>query len=383
MKVVHFCPIYLDNWGYQENILPQYFKTMGHETYVITPDRYPKQYRRFDGFKKKYYINGVEIRRINILVYITFTFFITKGLYKNIKELKPDILFHHGIGLNSLLVCGFYKILHPKCALFVDNHTDEINQSQSKIWLLFYSKIVLAIISNLLSPFVIFFYGVSYSRCDYLKSVFRLNCRKIKFLPIGADTLAVEKIKVSDQNVRNKYFIDKNEFIVISGGKIGQEKGTDLLISAVGELINENMRIRLVLFGSFIDDYTKELAAKSSFVTVIGWCDRLTTMQLLRMANVAVWPIHHTTLIEDSIACLTPLIIRKTRTTEHLIKGNGVFITHGSQIELKNAILNIFEIDSSELELNCLAIRNEIDYRTIANTIIEDSKRVTTNKINL
>lgn len=373
MKVVHFCPIYIDGWGYQENLLPLYFKKKGHEVCVITPNKLPAHFNEILNHKKKYCLDGVEIRRIDVFCYLSFTLFITRKLYKNLKELKPDILFHHGLGLTSLLVCGIYRIFHSKCVLLIDNHIDEINQNTSKIWLFFYSKLLLSLLSNLLSPFIQYFYGVSYGRCDYLESVFKVNKNKIKLLPIGADTLAADNITLSNNDLRLKFKIPINNIVVISGGKMGKDKGTDLLIKSIEELNSYSAKFSLILFGSFNDEITMELANNSEFVVVKGWCDRQSTLELLKLSDIAVWPIHHTTLIEDSISCLTPLILRKTRTTEHLIDGNGIFIEKATIKELKDAIVIIIESESNFLELRCKTMRDKIDYRNIVNTIVNDS----------
>ena len=372
MKVVHFSPIYIDGWGYQDNLLPKYFKIMGYEVCVISPNILPSEFRSKEILKGKYYIDDVEIRRINVFWYLSSTFFATKGLYKNLKEKNPQILFHHGIGLTSLFVCGLYRIFNPECTLYVDNHSDFINHTKSKIWFVFYSKFILRILSNLLSPFVRIFYGVSPSRCDYLETVFKIKKNKIEHLPIGADTLAFEAITLSKDAIKAKYKIPPCDYIVISGGKMGKDKGTDSLIRAVEDIKSKGEKISLVLFGSINDADTQYLAKKSESVLLLGWCNRETTFEILKIADVAVWPIHHTTLIEDSIACLTPIILRKTRTTEHLINGNGIFIDEGTFDEIKSAILEIKNQNVDNLLNKCISMREKIDYRTIVNMIIND-----------
>ena len=373
MKVVHFCSSYIDKWGYQENILPKYFKEDGHDVSVIALNKFPENILDKEISINRYYIEGIEIIRIGTYFFLSYTLFFTKGLYRTLIKQNPDILFHHDVGLTSLLVCVCYKIFHPKCKLFVDNHADMINITKSKFWFQFYYKIILRIFSNVASPFVEKFYGVSLGRCDFLESVFKVSKKKIKLLPIGADTLATDKITQSKKELKLKFKISIDNLVVISGGKMGEDKGTDLLIRAVEELNGRGMKISLVLFGSFNDELTQKLANNSKVVVVKDWCDRQSTLELLKMADIAVWPIHHTTLIEDSISCLTPLILRKTRTTEHLINGNGIFIENGTVNEMKAAIVQITKKDSTYLTSRCNAMRDKIDYRNIVNAIVKDS----------
>lgn len=376
MKVVHFCPIYIDNWGYQDNLLPRYFHEFGCKVYVITPTKLPKYISKSDvGYERKYNIDGVEIRRIKVLFYLSHTLFLTVGLYKHLKELKPNILFHHGIGFSSVFVCALYRLFHPSCSFFIDNHTDEINQSKSKIWVNLYSKLFLRFLIRIISPLVIVFYGVSHSRCDYLEKVFKIKRNKIKLLPIGADTISAEITNYNNIDVRDMYKIPSNKYLVISGGKMGINKGTDVLINAVLNLNTKGENLTLVLFGLIEDDSLINIIKENDCIINIQWCNRVETLSLLSIADVAVWPIHHTTLIEDSIACLTPIIIRKTGTTQHLIDGNGLFVESGSLEEIEKSIKEIKALsESSDLKSKCLKMRDLIDYRSIVNLVIKDYK---------
>lgn len=373
MKVVHFCPIYIDGWGYQDNLLPRYFKEAGHEVSVISLNKIPKHISGRKKFNKRYNNEGVEIIRIKTYLFLTFTLFLTKGLYRALKNQKPDILFHHDVCLTSLLVCVFYKILHSDCKLFVDNHADMINKPRSNVWFLVYYKFVLRTIGKLSSPFVEKFYGVTLGRCDFLEQVFGVDKTKIKLLPIGADTISVESIKDNKLELRKEFNISFTDFIIISGGKMSVEKGTDLLIEAVNNLNKADPNIKLILFGQYEEKIILDAIENSKCVIYFDWCDRIQTLKLLKLADVSVWPIHHTTLIEDSIACLTPIIVRKTRTTEHLVNGNGIFIETVSSHVIKDAILRIMKSDSSVISSNCKVMRDRIDYSSIVNQIINDS----------
>jgi glycosyltransferase involved in cell wall biosynthesis len=372
MKIVHFCPIYIDNLGYQENLLPFYFKKMGHEVCVITPNKLPANFNKTINPNKKYYLDGVEIRRIDVFLYVSFTLFATRKLYKNLKDLKPEMLFHHNIDFFSLMICVFYKSKHPECKLFVDNHADMINKTKSSIWFAFYYKFILRIVTKLSSPFVEKFYGVTLGRCDFLEQVFGVNSSKIKLLPIGADTISADKIKADKPELRKKFNITPTDFIIISGGKMGTDKGTDILIAAINHLNKIYPSIKLLLFGQYNDQITLDAIEKSTCVIKFDWCDRIQTLELLKLADISVWPIHHTTLIEDSIACLTPVILRKTRTTEHLLCDDDIYLNECNVDTIIEAIVTIFSDKTGKYFDNTSFIRNNIDYNKIVDEIISD-----------
>ena len=153
---------------------------------------------------------------------------------------------------------------------------------------------------------------------------------------------------------------------------MGIDKGTYDLINAIEELGTEH-KIRLVLFGKFEDNETHELAKTKKFVTIHEWCDRIKTLELLKLADVACWPIHHTTLNEDAIAVETPLIIRKTGTTMHLVDGNGMWLKSGNKDELKKVIASFYtckDEDCTQIIQACRIKREYLSYNNISQTII-------------
>ena len=91
------------------------------------------------------------------------------------------------------------------------------------------------------------------------------------------------------------------------------------------------------------------------------------------MADVACWPVHHTTLMEDAISVCTPIIARKTKTTEHLIDGNGVWLEDASAESIMSALQYLLEHDKKqELKAACMKMEQAISYHTIAEKVLTD-----------
>ena len=67
-----------------------------------------------------------------------------------------------------------------------------------------------------------------------------------------------------------------------------------------------------------------------------------------------------------------PLILRKTRTTAHLIDGNGVWIDTPDSASIETAISIIIEDAGSVIKDACLAMMNNLDYKTIAKKMVSD-----------
>lgn len=372
MKIVHFSSTYINHWAYQENILPEYFQREGFDVTVITLCRVPdfKQDVQLLNVDK---VNNVNIIRLKVLFFLSFNFFFPIKLYKTLRQERPDILFHHNTSLFSLTICTLYKIFNPACKLFADNHADFINRSKSKIKFNLFYRVVLRTMCKAYVPFVDMFYGVSPGRVDFLKSVLKIPDCKVKFLPIGTDTYAVNNLLKNKEQLKEKYNIPNDEFIVISGGKNGIDKGTHNLIEAVESLRKEGNKIKLILFGFFDKDLIDLLQKPSESILNFGWLDRQNALELLTVSDVGIWPVHHTTLIEDCIACNVPVILRKTATTEHLIKNNGLFIYNSRVENIKDAINKIMTSDKDYLIKAAASINHQLDYKKNVIDILADS----------
>ena len=381
MKIVHICisAPYIDGWGYQENLLPRYLQKAGTENYVIASMNdfpvYLKPEVKVEIMTKgtDYQIDGIQVRRIKTKQ-LTTSLLIAKGLSKMLDEIHPDVIFHHNFNCTSLVTAARYA-KKKGIPFMVDNHADIINISHNKLWAFVYYRLLIGMSCKLIRKTITTAYGVTQARCDFMHDWYGVSKDIIKLLPIGADTDQADTIP-SKESLREKYCFQKDDFIVVSGGKMGADKGTDQLINTVNGLKIAFPNIRLVLFGAFEDNDTLLLAQNSDEVSVHGWCDREKTLELLKMADVACWPVHHTTLIEDAVSVCTPIIVRKTGNTEHLVERNGAWVDGVTTESLKTAILSFLsnqgEAQKSDLQSACEKMKNQISYDTIADKLLKD-----------
>ena len=382
MKIVHICisAPYIDGWGYQENLLPKYLQQAGIQNAVIASGNDFPFYlstQEISDIKAKgenYTIGEVYIKRIKTKRFST-SFLVPFHLMDAIEAIQPDVIFHHNFNCTSLPIAARYA-KRNNIPLVVDNHADVLNMSHNRIWAFVYYKLLIGLTCKAIQKTIVKAYGVSHSRCDFIKEYYGIDQKKIDLLPIGADVDIADTIP-SKEILRQKYGCQGTDFIVVSGGKMGVEKGTDQLILATERIRknNPNSRIKLVLFGKIEDEDTLLQAKQSQVVTLFDWCDRIKTLELLKMADVACWPIHHTTLIEDAVAVCTPLIIRKTDTTEHLIEDNGIWIENGSAEAIERAmslLLNQDEMRKSAMQQGCEKMKNRLSYNTIAEKVVKD-----------
>lgn len=380
MKIVHISISgpFIDGWGYQVNLLTKYLQKEGVQNYVIASSNdFPKYLKQeiVEEIKSKgdkYELDGVGVFRIPTKR-ISTSFIYPKGLRAVLDEISPDVIFHHNFNCTSMPIAARYAKKH-NIPMVVDNHADSINMTKNKFWTWFYYKFLIGASCKLHQKQIYKAYGVTHARCDFIHDYYGLTRKKIDFLPIGADVEVADTIS-SKADLRRKYEFNDTDFIVVTGGKMGRGKGTDRLIRAVEEVHESYPQLRLVLFGLFESKDVEEQAQRSSVATVFGWCDRIKTLELLKMVDVACWPIHHTTLIEDAVSVCTPIINRKTGTTEHLIEGNGFWIKIGTQEEIKETLiqmLNQTDEQKQSMLAACERMKNSISYYTVAKKLLND-----------
>lgn len=382
LRIVHICPTgYMDGWGYQENLLPEYLSQEGTENHVIAPaDSFPpffseKEKSEIRAKGDSYMVGSVRIHRVKSRQLTTSLVFIP-GLKKILAEIRPDFIFHHDVIFSTMLPAASYAAGRG-IGMVVDNHADELNMSRNRLWVWLYHKVLNRAACKIAGSRVQRYYGVSCSRCDFIGKYYKVPASKVSLLPIGADVNRAETI-ADKAALRARYGFGEGEFVVVSGGKMGAGKGTDRLIRAVESLRTEVPGLRLCLFGSFEDEATAALAKASPAVKLEGWCDRTKTLELLKLADLACWPVHHTTLIEDSVSVATPLLIRRTGTTQHLVRDNGRWLESSDEQSIAAALRQTATLDESGralLRQGCEAMREEISYRTVALKVLNDMKK--------
>lgn len=378
MKIVHISENYIEGWGYQENLLPQYQKRVGHDVVVISDNnhlKYIQSQELANIIVKKgceYEYDGIKIYKIMTYLNTSSTSFFCHGLYKILEREQPDMIFHHNVNCSTLPVAARYKRHHPQVRLYADNHADWINESKNQIWhKVFYDTLIPWTVRRL-GDKVDFYIGVSPLRCQYLKEVFRVPANIIRFLPIGCDTIGTAQVTECRKQLRQQFNIREDAFVVVSGGKLDRSKGTLALIEACRNLKEEMSNLCLVLFGKIDDEVTKA-AQSQDWITMVGWCDRKKTLSLLKMADVACWPWLHTTLIEDSVASGIPLVVKLSDNVSHFAKTQaGVFMEKGDVAELMQSLLEA-KTNLETYRSNVAKARDKYSYATLVERLEDES----------
>lgn len=384
MKIVHIClcGAMTDGLNYQENVITKYHRRMGHEVTVIA-----SQWAwGTDGKKvltdKTNYINADGVKMIRLPVKSGTVDTRLKRyprLYQTVEDEKPEILFIHGCQFLDIITLARYAKKHPNVKVYVDNHVDYSNGAHGWLSKNILHKGLWRYCTHRIEPYVTRFYGVLPARVDILKELYTLPPEKCELLVMGADDELVEMAAKPEirADLRAKYGIETDDFLVMTGGKIDAFKTqTILLMEAIQRIPND--RVRLIVFGS-VDDTLKEKVgalADGKKVQYIGWIQAKDSYRYFAAADLVVFPGRHSVFWEQVTGQGIPMLVKDWPGMHHVdLGGNVRFLQKDSAEEIQKAIEILLENPKEYKRMKNVAVRegmctfsyNDISKRALKN----------------
>ena len=369
MKIVHLClgSFFIDNYTYQENMLPKYHVLMGYEVTVIA------SLVSFDsagalcfieGASTYWNADGVKVIRLNynkkmpFIVSSQLRFY--EGLYKKLDQEKPDLIFIHGLCFCDVFEVKKYVRRNPQITLYADSHTDYINSGKKWLSRNILHKIIWRKCYQTLLPYIKLYFGVTPLRCEFLMDVYRIPMSKVKLLLMGVDDRFVSELPLNIRMiVREEFGIMPDDFVIISGGKLDSLKNTDKLISSLLQI--NNPKAHLIIFGTVTLSFKKkfdELIDRASNIHYVGWASHENVIKYILSSDLACYPGTHSTLWEESVGLGVPCIFKRWIGMQHLnINGNCFFVSGDDLNELKTCIQTLVD---SKLEYNKIKCKADI-----------------------
>lgn len=382
MKIIHICLacFYVEGMGYQENILPKIHSNMGNDVVVITSDyAFDKSGKECKKINKRY-TNKYNVRVMVLERDIGHGIFSKFGLFQNLynileKEL-PDIIFVHGGQFLSLKDVVKYAQKYT-VRLYLDQHADYYNAPINTVKKFIVHKIIYKYWIKKFSILAQGIYGVTPWRCRYLQEVYGVNPQKIKLLVMGGDdeNIHFKKMPQLRNDIRQQINISENDFVVVTGGKIDKTKNIHLLIQAVSEINNEN--IKLIVFGQPNDEMKETINAyvENPNIRYLGWIQAETTYDYFLSSDLAVFPGTHSVLWEQACACGIPCVFKEWEGMHHVdVGGNCLFLYEDSVSEIKQIILDLYNNKDMYNAMKKVAVEKGIktfSYKDIAKRAIE------------
>lgn len=345
MKIVHItlCGPFTDGWNYQENLLAKYHKRMGLDVCVVSSTyAYNSDGTLIEKPEGSYFDEeGINIYRIG---FSRGTIDSKLKRYKDfmpilVKE-KPDIIFVHGCQFIDIKQVVKY-VKHNSCVVYADNHCDFSNCGKTFLSRVFLHRILWSHCFKSIKPYVRWYYGVLPARVDFLINIYRVPTNMARLLIMGGDDELISSINEHDrEELRKQLNIKKDDFVIITGGKIDSFKTQVLgLIKAIRDSKIKN--IKLIIFGSVDDNLKQEfnLLIDNSKIVYLGWIEAKKIPLYYSIADLAIFPGRHSVLWEQAVAQGLPLVVKYWEGTTHVdCGGNVLFLKDDSVLEISNVI---------------------------------------------
>ena len=354
MKILHCClaAFYIDDYGYQENILPKMHKLQGHDVYILAstetyPDNITLGYVKPSTYKTR---DGIPITRISYVKWIPHFIVkklrIYKGISNILEKFNPDIIFFHDVQFLSIDIFIKYLRRNKNIKVYVDSHTDPTNSGRGWISRNILHRFIYRPCVKKIEPYVAKFYGTLPIRNDFLIEFYGISPQKVELLPMGIDLTAIDITKRKDikKHTRQELGLSEDDFVIVSGGKIEVGKNIPLLAAAISQLKEKD--IKLLLFGSMASDIKLEMEPFLSLekkVKYIGWVDSLDTAKYLFTGDIVCFPGKHSVLWEQTVGLGMPAIFKKVKGHLHLdIGGNCILLDNVSIKTIKDEISYLY-----------------------------------------
>lgn len=378
MKIVHLCLgcFFPDNYSYQENMLPKFHKQLGYEVEVIASlVTFDKDGKGTFLEKGSVYQNEYDIKvtRLDykkpVKVYRKLKRYV--GTYEAIKKANPDILFIHGCQFMDMDIVVKYVKEYPDVKVYVDNHADFSNSGTNWFSKNFLHKILWRHTAHIIEPYTTKFYGVLPARVDWLVNMYKLPKEKCELLVMGADDDKVKEASNPEirKNIREKYGIASDDFVIMTGGKIDPWKTQTLLLMEAVAKIN-NPKVKLVVFGSVTPDLKEQVAAHcvENKVLYIGWVQSSESYKYFAAADLAVFPGRHSVFWEQVAGMGIPMVCKYWDGTTHVDAGGNVkFLRNDSADEIYDVLMSILDGEYEHMhEIANGVAKKKFSYKEIA-----------------
>lgn len=367
MKIVHIAPNapYNDYWGYQENLLPKYQKKMGNDVTLIITNKMHKDGHIIETKCDDYILSdGVRVIRREYKKYLinmitgVFSFM---PVYDLLNEIQPDLIFYHGLVSCTIFDVIKYKRKHNNCKIVQDNHMDynignkfnTFKEKTIRLWLRLINKRSIKYVSKV--------YGVTPWRKEYAEDYFKIPNSKTDVLIMGADDekMRIDKKDIIRKEIRDKYKIADNQFLIVTGGKIDKKKKIDILMKACSECRD----ITLLIFGSVSDEIKNVFddLSKNTNIIYVGWIDSNKVYDYFYAADLVFFPGQHSVLWEQACASKVPCVFEKWDKMNHVNNGgNSDFITPITVESIKSKI-NELKFTNKYFQMKQIAESNKTD----------------------
>lgn len=381
MRILHCClsNFYIDNYNYQENVLPRFNKADGHDVLIMASTETILNNRNLSYVEPSEYINndGIKVIRIPYRTFLPKIFMIKlrsyKGVLKHIDEFKPDIILFHGTAAYEIMNLAKYKKNHTNVKFFVDSHEDFNNSARN-----FLSKQILhrCLYKSFIHKALLWIDKILYislESYDFLHNFYKIPNDKLEFYPLGGTIYEGVEYQKRREKIRIELQLGENDILIVHSGKMNRNKRTPELLHAFKKV--QSNKIRLILIGDIPDDMQGiiyPLIENDTRIKFIGWKSSDVLHDYLCAADLYAQPGSQSATMQNAICCGCPVMLYPYKSHEIYVKDNGFFVkTVEDMAEVFNTIKSKPDILKNMQEASLNVAREILDYRKLAARLYE------------
>ena len=371
---------YIDNFNYQENVLPRQNKQDGHEVQIIASTETFVNNMQLGYLQPGSYINedGIPVTRLPykklILASVSRKLRIYPKVYQLLEGYSPDVIFCHGIQTFELKTLMNYKKNNPDAKLYVDSHSDFNNSASGFLSNIILHRIYYKWLIKRALPFIDKIYCVNYESILFLEKMYKIPRNTLTLYPLGGEILEDDIRNHKRIKMRESLNIKKNDILLIHTGKMVKEKRTEDLIQAFFNIKRNNLR--LILIGMLADDVklsVKRYLANDPRIIYAGWKNANELVDYLCAGDLYVQPGSQSATMQNALcygcsAALYPHVSHK------YLLGDRVFYVE--TIEDMEKLFEEISTNRDKLEekrkMSFSFAKATLDYRKLAALIYED-----------
>ncbi len=377
MKILHLCLscFYIDNYTYQENILPRINHEDGHdvrilastETYVdnahlgyVEPAEYVTEY-------------GVPIKRLPYVKagngFVTHKFRAYPHLYEEIAAFAPDVILSHDLSYWSVLDVIRYKKAHPAVKLYADTHTAYNNSGTNWLSLHILHRGLYRYLTKKAFPYLEKYFYISDECREFSHEVYDIPNEKMEFYPLGGTLLSDEEYAAVRAKRRTELGLVENDRLYIHSGKLDALKRSDELFRAFSAV--DDPHAVLAVIGSIPEDRNSillPLMEADKRIRYLGWRTGEELQEYLCAADLYCQPGSQSATMQNAVCRYCPVMLypHPAHTADY-DRGEVIWIKTQADMEMVFRSLAADPAQLKPLRENAEKLARELlDYRRLA-----------------
>ncbi|MCI8483532.1 MAG: glycosyltransferase family 4 protein [Lachnospiraceae bacterium] len=377
MKILHWDEMFHPNFGYQINLLAKFQAKQGHEVVIYTAET-PERHPIFKGLcsgdteqldREYEQTNKVRIVRLPYFKVVSGRVIYQPGYLKKIKSEEPDILMvHTNDTLSAMNIAKHARYLNMP--MIFDNHMLEMASQNSwrNVFRFYFRKRITPIIKR--NRWIV----IRTQDDDYVNRCLGIPEKLTPFISFGTDTMLFEPNQQIRDEMRKKYDISEDAFVVVYTGKLDRAKNGKLLARAFREKISEKKEVVLIAVGTAVGEYGKEVEHifKESKNRILRFPTQPYTElhKFYQAADLSVFPQQCSLSFYDAQSCALPVVSENNKVNvDRVSRGNGYCFQSGSVDSFRETVRRCVEMDTEAYEAireNARKNALQYDYEDVA-----------------